>query len=100
YGLQYFSSYETPQVVRSEDGGKTWRELPNAPVPNVVWIDPTSPRTVFIANDEGLRRSDDGGESWAFVDAGLQNRAVVSLGKDAAGVLWAGSSALLNGYLV
>jgi photosystem II stability/assembly factor-like uncharacterized protein len=65
-------------VVRSDDGGNTWRVssdgLPKAPAVSIL-LDPRSPRQrrrlwVSVFGD-GVFRSDDGGATWARKSAGL-----------------------------
>jgi photosystem II stability/assembly factor-like uncharacterized protein len=64
-------------VYRSEDGGDTWRRLPNAKQPARIQmgfntrvirmaIDPTHPDEIYAGIEVGgVMRSSDGGESWA-----------------------------------
>ncbi len=58
-------------LVRSTDGGKTFR---NVQTPEVhvdhheVWIDPRHPQRVLLGNDGGLDLSHDGGETWLELD--------------------------------
>ncbi|MEC9093946.1 MAG: hypothetical protein VX438_14650 [Planctomycetota bacterium] len=57
----------TAYVFRSDDQGKTWKQiskgLPNARV-NVVYEDPLCPDQVYVGSDLGVYVSLDGGESW------------------------------------
>ena len=62
------------EAVRSTDGGKTWNPLalPQAWSYLAVAVSPSEPNTVFIsAEDRGIFRSVDGGQSWRQVDTGL-----------------------------
>jgi len=64
-------------LYRSVDGGRTWAD--KSPVPDRfsqaarVVFDPDRPRTVFAmsAASGGVYRSDDGGDSWHAVGAGV-----------------------------
>lgn len=58
------------QLFQSEDGGESWRLNRDAPYVMSVTLDPSRPDVVFIAGD-GVRRSDDGGRTWAVMNAGL-----------------------------
>ena len=56
------------KVFKTTDGARQWRQLtgpnlPDAPVSGLA-IDPRDPDTVYLATLAGLRRSDDGGETW------------------------------------
>jgi photosystem II stability/assembly factor-like uncharacterized protein len=65
-------------LVKSADGGNTWRRLT---VQSTRWIafDPVRPNRVFIATDEGLFRSDDAGESVEAINKGFSNRRFAAL---------------------
>ncbi len=58
------------ELFQSEDGGQSWQ--PNRAVSYVpsVTLDPSRPDVVFVAGN-GVRRSDDGGRTWAVMNAGL-----------------------------
>ncbi len=57
---------------KSEDGGKTWRQMPTEPTYDVglkgdyhaMWIDPTDSRHFYLAGDGGLYQSWDRGETY------------------------------------
>jgi len=70
-------------LYRSEDGGDTWRRLPNAGSPGHcemdfpvrvirIAVDPSRPDDVYVALEvSGVIRSSDGGETFADVSAPL-----------------------------
>jgi photosystem II stability/assembly factor-like uncharacterized protein len=74
------------QVFRTVDGGVTWNNisgnLPALPVRAVV-IDPsTSPHTIVVALDSGVRKSVDLGGDWQSAGLGLPNVHCSSLALD------------------
>lgn len=90
-----------PWLARSTDGGSTWTDIVTDIEPRLFWdlaIDPRSPATLFVAGD-GVYRSQDGGESWTLISAGLTNGYIRALQFDPAGNLWAGAEALYNGFV-
>lgn len=59
-------------VVRSTDGGKSWRPTVDIHVDvHQVACDPRRPGLVLVASARGLGVSDDAGESWRFLTEGL-----------------------------
>lgn len=64
------------EVFRSDDGGRSFRELPNSPTYDVglktdhhaLWIDPRDPKWLYLAGDGGLHVSSDMGENWRRVN--------------------------------
>jgi photosystem II stability/assembly factor-like uncharacterized protein len=72
-------------IYRSEDGGDTWRRLPDPQIPDRVpfiprvmrlTINPAIPDSIFaIIEINGVMRSDDGGESWFDCSPGLMKLA-------------------------
>lgn len=53
---------------RSLDGGATWAAFKGAPGgddPQVMWIDPTDGRRLFLGVDQGATVSLDGGQTWS-----------------------------------
>jgi hypothetical protein len=93
-------------VYRSTDGGVTWKQLSGAPgtglpaegVSDVI-ADPGNPNRFYAAvsdwvfgatGQEGVYRSDDGGQTWARVGSGLTgldapSRTLLAVGNSAAG---------------
>ena len=70
----------------SRDGGDRWKRLTGSGLPEGIWgkvgvrVAPSDPRRVYAlieAENGGLFRSDDGGESWTLANAsrGLRQRA-------------------------
>lgn len=64
------------EVYRSDDGGRSFRLLPNSPAYDVglktdhhaLWIDPRDPKWLYLAGDGGLHVSADMGENWRRVN--------------------------------
>ena len=64
------------EVYRSDDGGRSFRLLPNSPAYDVglktdhhaLWIDPRDPKWLYLAGDGGLHVSGDAGENWRRVN--------------------------------
>ena len=65
-------------VYKSEDGGKTWRNLGLKDSGHIsqIWVDPDDSNTVLVAaqgplwspgGDRGLFKTTDGGETWALI---------------------------------
>ena len=91
HGQRAYAAVEVGGVLRSDDGGTTWRladgssgnpdfAVPAAPLvhPDVhsVEVHHTSPDLVFAATHSGLYRSADGGATWARIYTGCYCRAV------------------------
>jgi len=51
----------------------TWRTLSRRSVRSVAF-DPVDPRRVFVATDEGILRSEDGGGHFTLANQGLYDR--------------------------
>lgn len=61
-------------VVRTDDGGVTWRPSGDGLPPFAVQVarwHPTDPTTVYAGTDVGLYRSSDGGRHWQPIGDGL-----------------------------
>lgn len=91
HGDRVYAAVEVGGVLRSDDGGDTWRlaggstgeptfDIPPAPLifSDVHWVavHPISPDWVVAATAEGLYRSTDGGVTWTVTHAGSYCRAV------------------------
>ena len=70
----------------SADGGDTWRRVMRG-----LWsesrvfgltVHPTEPRTIFAGADDGLYKSDDGGQSFAHVDSPMNGLDVWKIAVD------------------
>ena len=63
-------------IVRSIDGGKSWRMVTDWRVSDVtaIVIDPTNGQNIYAASGWGLVRSQDGGETWEGIDQGIDER--------------------------
>lgn len=71
--------YSGARALRSTDGGATWIDvsgatgadrLPNLPVNSLV-IDQYNPDVVYVANDIGVFRTQDGGNAWQNFSEGF-----------------------------
>ena len=72
----------TGGLVRSNDSGVTWRKL-NDDASRFIAFDPERPGRIWVATDQhGILRSDNHGDTWTEVNAGLCNRHFSSLGSD------------------
>ncbi len=73
YSGYRFNNY-LPHVLRSSDYGDTWTDigtsLPESPINEIV-IDPTLPDYYYIASDESVYFTPDGGESWEILGDAL-----------------------------
>jgi photosystem II stability/assembly factor-like uncharacterized protein len=91
HGDRVYGAVEVGGVLRSDDGGETWRlaggstgepvfEIPPEPQVHAdvhsVAGHPSSPDLVFAATAEGLYRSEDGGDRWTVSQAGMYCRGV------------------------
>jgi photosystem II stability/assembly factor-like uncharacterized protein len=78
-----FAGTSPPAIFRSDDGGKRWKQLPvtlaqecagGAVIPRVTCIIPDTerPEGVYAGVEiDGVRRSEDGGETWTTHNEGL-----------------------------
>lgn len=75
-----FAGIEVGGIVRSTDGGRSWRQL-SGPDPDVhtIQIDPLHRGTVLAATAAGPYRSEDNGDSWEYVGGGLDRRHTIPL---------------------
>ena len=73
-----YAGIEVGGVVRSKDGGATWMQL-NGPDLDVhsLHICTTRPATIYAATAMGPYRSDDGGDGWESIVAGLERKYTV-----------------------
>lgn len=66
----------TAYVYRTEDLGRTWRDisagLPDEPV-NVIREDPVNPAVLYVGTDRGAYASLDTGRTWLAMGEGLPN---------------------------
>ncbi|HSI07801.1 MAG TPA: hypothetical protein VK985_04365 [Rariglobus sp.] len=86
-------------VFKSEDGGYTWKQLPNQPASRRMYyglaIDPTNPQRIFwggFGANGGVYCSEDGGNTWKRVFAQDQYIFNVHVSKD--GTIYAGGGNL------
>lgn len=70
----YRSNNYLPHVLRSTDYGETWTDigstLPESPINEIV-IDPTLPDYYYIATDESVYFTPNGGETWEILGDAL-----------------------------
>ena len=69
-------------VLKSTDGGRTWRPVSTDWAVEDVAIDPQNSHVVYAASSQGVFKSVDGGENWRAANAGLSDRFVSVLAID------------------
>jgi photosystem II stability/assembly factor-like uncharacterized protein len=84
-----FAGAEDAALFRSNDGGRTWQELPGLrDTKGDLWqpgaggmclhtivLDPSDPQRIFIAiSAAGVFRSDDAGKTWRAINRGLKSQ--------------------------
>ncbi len=83
-----YAGVEDAALFRSNNGGKTWQELPGLrDAKGVLWqpgaggmclhtilLDPSNPKRIFVAiSAAGAFRTDDGGQNWLPINKGLNS---------------------------
>ena len=70
-----YGGIEVGGMVRSDDGGKSWQQLPglNDDI-HCVHLSGAQPQRVYVATARAPYRSDDGGANWQLINAGLERR--------------------------
>ncbi len=58
-------------ILKSTDGGQTWRSVNRDIVAYRLVIDPETPKTLFAATAHGIFKSTDGGNTWRAANTGL-----------------------------
>jgi photosystem II stability/assembly factor-like uncharacterized protein len=87
-----YAGVEDAALFRSQDGGKTWKELsalrqhPSGPswqpgaggmCLHTILIDPSKPDRMFVAiSAAGAFRTDDGGKTWRPINRGLKSQGI------------------------
>lgn len=89
--------FRHPGEFRSDDGGETWRPLPESVEanvdttgwwqskgwfsfhPNVLAVDPQDPQRVYFSDYYGVWRSADGGANWQWAHRGLEVTCVLAV---------------------
>ncbi len=70
-----FAGIEVGGIVRSSDGGRSWKQLPGLHDDiHFVNISEAAPRRVYVATAQAPYRSDDGGANWEVINDGLERR--------------------------
>ena len=76
------STFGTPHILRSDDGGANWitvsGALPDIPF-NAIELDPANTQNVYAATDVGVFRSMDAGATWVPFNQSLPNAIVANL---------------------
>ena len=68
-----YAGIEVGGMVRSGDGGKSWRQLPGTHDDiHFVNLSRALPNTVYVATARGPYRSDDQGDHWDLINNGLE----------------------------
>ncbi|PZC48745.1 MAG: Uncharacterized protein C1O27_000114 [Chloroflexi bacterium] len=75
-----FAGIEVGGVIRSMDGGRNWKQLVGLdPDVHTIQIDSVHRGTVLVATAAGPYRSEDNGDSWEYVDSGLERSHTIPL---------------------
>jgi photosystem II stability/assembly factor-like uncharacterized protein len=62
-------------MVRSRDGGATWKQLPGIHDDvHCIGISGARPKSVYVATSRAPYRTDDEGDNWEVIDNGLNGR--------------------------
>ena len=70
-----YAGIEVGGMVRSRDGGVSWRQLPGLDADiHCVSLSRDRPESVYVATASAPYRSDDGGGQWEMINAGLDRR--------------------------
>ena len=70
-----YAGIEVGGMVRSRDGGQTWKQLPGLHDDiHCIGLSPARPQTVYVAAARGPYRSDDEGEHWELINQGIERR--------------------------
>ncbi|HUW08146.1 MAG TPA: hypothetical protein VM537_00370, partial [Anaerolineae bacterium] len=70
------------QLLRSDDGARTWQQLSHPPLPGQargMAVLPGTPSTLLLATDRGLYRSGNGGRSWTDLGSGKEASGATAL---------------------
>ena len=88
-------------TYRSTDGGATFQSV-NGLIPRQVIADPNNAGRIYLATfGQGVQTSADGGSTWAPMNAGLTDLAVLGIALDAGGtVLHAATASGVFDYLI
>ena len=70
-----YAGIEVGGMVRSGDGGATWKQLPglNDDI-HCVNLSPHRPQSIYVATAHAPYRSDNGGNDWELINAGIRRR--------------------------
>ncbi len=70
-----FAGIEVGGVVKSSDGGKSWKQLQGLHDDiHLVDISKENPSRIYVATAQAPYRSDDGGDTWELINSGLERR--------------------------
>ena len=70
-----YAGVEVGGMVRSRDGGQTWKQLPGIHDDiHCIGLSLGRAETVYVATAQGPYRSDDEGEHWELINKGIERR--------------------------
>ena len=70
-----YAGIEVGGMVRSSDGGASWRQLPGLDDDiHCVNLSSSRPQRVYVATASAPYRTDDGGDNWELISDGLDRR--------------------------
>jgi hypothetical protein len=83
-------------VFESVDAGSNWALLDSPQAVIGIAINPANPNLMFVTTDgNGIARSEDGGQSWSAINAGLEGVTQfygIAVAPDGSGHIYAGSA--------
>jgi hypothetical protein len=85
----------TNAIFKTTNGGTLWTLVASVGTSvNALAVDPVRPATIYLAGDDGVMVSSDGGSTWSPINEGLASNSAKSIAIDARGAsLYAGTAA-------